>query len=121
MDRQTAFERAVLATKQKDFQTARQITTELLKQNKNDIDSLLLYSLVAESKAYSVAALKRILEINPNHKIARQKLASLSPMSPKPTPVSKPPSLPQAPPNQSATQKKPPHPDKRQKKKKKNG
>ncbi len=79
MERKEAFDRAVIAAKEKDYATARKILQELLKQNSKDIDSLLLFALVASKKEYAIKALKRILQIDPSHKIAREKLAQLEP------------------------------------------
>ena len=49
----------------------------LLFQYPNDIEGLLLYSIVAKNKEGSIQALKRILQIDQDHEIAFAKLSKL--------------------------------------------
>jgi hypothetical protein len=79
MERKEVLNRAVVAAKEKDYVTARKILQGLLKQNSQDVDALLLFALVANKKEHAVQALKKILKIDPSHKIAREKLAQLEP------------------------------------------
>lgn len=89
------FYQAVIYAKEKNYAATRAMLRNLLFQNPNDIEGLLLYSIVAKNKESSIQALKRILQIDPDHEIAFAKLAKLkhappasipAPTAPLPTP-----------------------------------
>ena len=71
------FYQAVIYAKEKNYAAARAMLRNLLFQNPNDIEGLLLYSIVAKNKEGSIQALKRILQIDQDHEIAFAKLAKL--------------------------------------------
>ena len=85
---------AAKATLQNDYETARNIVQKLLRLDPNDIEALLLFSVVIENEAYSIQALQRVLQIDPEHPIAFVELVRIksalpteipSPQAPKPT------------------------------------
>lgn len=84
------FYQAVLYAKEKDYQAARAMLRNLLFQYPDDIEGLLLYSIVAPNRDISIQALKRVLLIDPDHEIAFNKLAKLKQAPPAsiPTPTS---------------------------------
>ena len=84
------FYQAVIYAKEKNYAAARAMLRNLLFQNPNDIEGLLLYSIVAKNKEGSIQALKRILQIDQDHEIAFAKLATLkyAPPASIPTPTS---------------------------------
>ena len=95
-DNQTLFDQAVAAAKQKDFATARTLLKQLLKQEPNNIDAWLLGAYVVESRSDAIRCYERVLQIDPNHAYAKQKLVELQALPPEPAPV-KPPVQPAAP------------------------
>ena len=87
------FYQAVIYAKEKDYHAARAMLRNLLYLYPDDIEGLLLFSIVAQNRDGSIQALKRILKINPDHEIAFAELAKLkyappesipSPMAPLP-------------------------------------
>lgn len=77
MDRDAVFNQAVTRAKEKDYGAARAILRNLLYKYPEDIDALLLYSIVLENKTHSIQALKQILKLDPDHEIAFAQLAKL--------------------------------------------
>ena len=76
-ERDDFFYQAVVYAKEKDYKAARAMLRNLLFRYPDDIEGLLLYSIVAQNREGSIQALKRILRINPDHEIAFAKLAKL--------------------------------------------
>lgn len=76
-ERDDFFYQAVVYAKDKDYRAARAMLRNLLFQYPEDIEGLLLYSIVAKNREGSIQALKRILQIDPDHEIAFAKLAKL--------------------------------------------
>ncbi|MCP4142661.1 MAG: hypothetical protein GY755_20670 [Chloroflexi bacterium] len=99
---------AASATLENDYEKACTIVQKLLRLDPDDIEALLLFSLVVDNEEYSIQALQRVLQINPDHPIAFVELARKksalpieipSPQAPKtkpitPLPVQKPPVAP---------------------------
>lgn len=83
------FYQAVLYAKEKNYPAARAMLRNLLFQYPDDIEGLLLYSIVAKNREGSIQALKRILLIDPDHEIAFNKLVKLKQAAPDaiPTPT----------------------------------
>jgi len=77
MERDDIFNQAVVRAQEKDFKAARSLLRNLLFKYPEDINALLLFSLVAENKKSSIQALKQILQIDPDHDIAFARLAKL--------------------------------------------
>ena len=71
------FYQAVIYAKEKNYSAARAMLRNLLYQYPDDIEGLLLYSIVAKHEKGAIQALKRILVIDPDHEIAFNKLAAL--------------------------------------------
>ena len=71
------FYQAVLYAKEKNYSAARAMLRNLLFQYPDDIEGLLLYSIVAKNREGSIQALKRILRIDPDHEIAFARLTKL--------------------------------------------
>lgn len=94
-DNQNLFDQAVAAAKQKDFTTARTLVKQLLKQEPNNLDAWLLGAYVVESRSDAIRCYERVLQIDPNHVYARQKLSELQALPPE-TPPEKHPSQPAA-------------------------
>jgi tetratricopeptide (TPR) repeat protein len=76
-ERDDFFYQAVIYAKEKDYRAARAMLRNLLFQYPDDIEGLLLFSIVAQNRESSIQALKRILQIDPEHQIAFTKLAQL--------------------------------------------
>ena len=76
-ERDVFFNQAVVYAKEKNYAAARAMLRNLLFMYPNDVDGLLLYSIVAENESGSIQALKRILQLDPDHEIAFAKLAKL--------------------------------------------
>ncbi len=96
MDRDKAFAEAVSAAKIKHYGTARTILHTILQKHPDDIDALLLFSIVSENRERSIVALKRILLLDPDHEVAFKQLSRLkhappssipSPIPPLPIPI----------------------------------
>ncbi len=96
MERDQAFNQAVIAAKAKDYGTARTILRTLLKKHPDDIDALLVYAIVVENRKRAIEALKKILLLDPDHEIAFKQLSKLkhappssvpSPIAPLPIPI----------------------------------
>lgn len=83
MERDDIFRQAVRRAREKDYKAARALLRNLLFQYPEDINALLLYSLVAETEKGAIEALKQILQIDPDHDIAFARLAKLKPAPPK--------------------------------------
>ncbi len=90
IDNQNLFDQAVAAAKQKDFATARTLLKQLLKQEPNNLDAWLLGAYVVESRSDAIRCYERVLQIDPNHAYARQKLSELQALPPEPAPVKHP-------------------------------
>jgi tetratricopeptide (TPR) repeat protein len=86
-DNQNLFDQAVAAAKQKDFESARTLLKQLLKQEPNNLDAWLLGAYVVESRSDAIRCYERALQIDPNHAYAKQKLAELHALPPEPAPV----------------------------------
>ncbi len=86
-DNQNLFDQAVAAAKQKDFATARTLLKQLLKQEPNNLDAWLLGAYVVESRSDAIRCYERVLQIDPNHVYARQKLSELQALPPENPPV----------------------------------
>jgi tetratricopeptide (TPR) repeat protein len=86
-DNQNLFDQAVAAAKQKDFATARTLLKQLLKQDPNNLDAWLLGAYVVESRSDAIRCYERVLQIDPNHIYARQKLSELQALPPETPPV----------------------------------
>lgn len=71
------FNRAVVYAKEKNYAAARSVLRNLLFKYPDDINSLLLYSIVADNEKISLVALKRILQLDPDHEIAFAQLAKI--------------------------------------------
>ena len=76
------FYQAVIYAKEKNYKAARSMLRNLLFQYPDDIEGLLLYSIVAPNKEISIKALKRVLLIDPDHEIAFKKLVHLKQATP---------------------------------------
>jgi len=76
-ERDDFFYQAVVYAKEKDYRAARAMLRNLLFQYPEDIEGLLLYAIVAKNREGSIQALKRILQIDPDHEIAFAKLSKL--------------------------------------------
>ena len=83
------FYQAVIYAKEKNYRAARSMLRNLLFEYPEDIEGLLLYSIVAPNREVSIQALKRILLINPDHEIAFNKLTQFKypPLESIPTPT----------------------------------
>ncbi len=66
---------AAIATIEKDYKSARDIVQKLLRLEPNDIEALLLFSIVTDNEEYSIQALQRVLQIDPEHPLAFVELA----------------------------------------------
>ena len=84
---------AAIATIEQDYKSARDIVQKLLRLDPNDIEALLLFSIVIDNEEYSIQALQRVLQIDPEHPLAFVELARKksalpteipSPQAPKP-------------------------------------
>ncbi len=71
------FYQAVIYAKEKNYSAARAMLRNLLFQYPDDIEGLLLYSIVSENRTTSIRALKEILKLDPDHEIAFAKLTKL--------------------------------------------
>ncbi|MBT3338128.1 MAG: tetratricopeptide repeat protein [Anaerolineae bacterium] len=87
MERRERFNQAVIAAKQKKYKPARYMLRGLLAEDPNDVDSLLLYALVAENKEDAIQSLKKILQNDPDHRIAFIELSKLKYAPPQAIPV----------------------------------
>ena len=85
-DNQVLFDQAVAAARQKDFATARTLLKQLLKQDPNNLNAWLLGAHVVESRSDAIRCYERVLQIDPNHAYARQKLSELQSQIPAGTP-----------------------------------
>ncbi len=81
------FYQAVLYAKEKNYSAARSMLRNLLFQYPDDIEGLLLYSIVAPNKEIAIKALKQVLLIDPDNEIAFNKLANLKRATPKSIPA----------------------------------
>ena len=90
MNRDEIFNQAVTRAIEKDYAATRAILRNVLYIYPEDIDALLLYSIVAENNLSSIEILKEILLLEPNHEIAFAQLAKLrfAPPSSVPPPIS---------------------------------
>ena len=80
MDRgENLFEQALAAAQQKDLATAQILLKQLLRQEPQNIDAWLLGAHIVETNADAIRCYQRILQIDPNHTYAKQKLAELQP------------------------------------------
>lgn len=77
MERDELFKQAVARTREKDYKAARALLRNLLYKYPEDVNALLLFSVVAKSKETSIQALKEVLKINPDHDLAFERLAKL--------------------------------------------
>ncbi|MBT7190984.1 MAG: hypothetical protein HN916_12410, partial [Anaerolineae bacterium] len=66
---------AAIATIEQDYKSARDIVQKLLRLDPNDIEALLLFSIVIDNEEYSIQALQRVLQIDPEHPLAFVELA----------------------------------------------
>ncbi len=71
------FYQAVVYAKEKNYSAARAMLRNLLFQYPDDIEGLLLYSIVSENRTTSIRALKEILKLDPDHEIAFTRLTKL--------------------------------------------
>lgn len=76
------FEQAVAAAQQRDFATARVLLKQLFKQDPQNVNAWLLGARVVESNADAIRCYERVLQIDPNHAYAKQKLAELRAVTP---------------------------------------
>lgn len=76
------FEQAVAAAQQRDFPTARMLLKQLFKQDPQNVNAWLLGARVVESNADAIRCYERVLQIDPNHAYAKQKLAELRASTP---------------------------------------
>lgn len=82
---------AVKAAKQKDHAGARMLLQQILKQEPNNLNAWLLAAHVVESRADAIRCFKHVLQLDPNHAYALQKLSELETASPSSVPASPPP------------------------------
>lgn len=94
------FYQAVIYAKEKNYSAARSMLRNLLFEYPDDIEGLLLYSIVAPNKEITIQALKRVLLLDPDHEIAFNKLVKLKQATPASIPS---PTAPLPTPNSSAT------------------
>lgn len=77
MERDDIFKQAIVRAQEKDYKAARSLLRNLLFKYPEDINALLLFSLVAKNKETSIQALKEVLKIDPDHDLAFERLAKL--------------------------------------------
>lgn len=74
---QNLFEEALAAARQKDLATARVLLKQLFKQEPYNVDAWLLGARVVETREDAIRCYQRVLQIDPNHAYAKQKLDEL--------------------------------------------
>lgn len=86
-ENQILFDQAVAAAQRKDFSSARGLLKQLLKQDPNNLNAWLLAAHVVETRADAIGSYKRVLQLDPNHAYARQRLSALESEPQKAAPV----------------------------------
>lgn len=74
---QNLFEEALAAARQRDLATARILLKQLFKQEPYNVDAWLLGARVVETREDAIRCYQRVLQIDPNHTYAKQKLDEL--------------------------------------------
>ena len=90
LDADKLMKMALSAIQQGDSVKAEKILTHILKNNRDHLDAWLLLADTAKQPRHRMASLKQVLRINPNHSIARRRLAEYQSRGKKITPTKKP-------------------------------
>jgi tetratricopeptide (TPR) repeat protein len=77
MDAKAEFNQAVSAARQKDFQSARTLLRDILKEDPHYVDAWILFAHVAQNREHAIYCFERALFLDHDNTYVRQQLARL--------------------------------------------